>query len=139
MQGIYSEAILRNPDCEIWLLLTSFEQVLLTSMYGTEMVTEEEDHKDSEHIERVVKKVLNEGIKEQQVVNFTEAALIRYFQPSFNIEYKDTFPNPAHSTYSECYDIDLNTVSIEVNTENINCRLFSKSAPARWCHMKEFF
>jgi hypothetical protein len=29
---------------------------------------------------------------------------IRYFQPEFNKEYKDTFPNLAHKSYSEWYD-----------------------------------
>jgi len=62
----------------------------------------------------------------------------RYFQPPYNIEYKDTFPNPAHSTYSECYDLDINSICIEVETENVNCRLFSKTIPVQWWHMHSF-
>lgn len=139
LQGIYSEAILRNPDSEIWMLLTSFEQILLTSIDGTMKVSEEEMKQDTEHLKKVTNTVLFDGLKEQQVINFTEAALIRYFQPPYNIEYKDTFPNPAHSTYSECYELDINSVCIELNTENINCRLYSSSVPAHWWHMKDFF
>jgi len=139
LQGIYSEAILRNPDSEIWLLLTSFEQILITSMDGTMKVNEKEMQEDDEHLKKVTKTVLHDGLKEQQVINFTEAALIRYFQPPYNIEYKNTFPNPAHSTYSECYELDINSVCIEVNTENINCRLCSSTIPAHWWHMKDFF
>jgi hypothetical protein len=139
LQGIYHEAIIKNPDCEIWLILTSFEQILLTSMDGTMKVSDEEKEKDSEHLKKVTNTVLYEGLKEQQVINFTEAALIRYFQPPYNIEYKNTFPNPAHSTYSECYDLDINSICIEVNTEDINCRLFSETIQAHWWHMHDFF
>jgi hypothetical protein len=138
LQGIYSEAILRNPDCEIWLILTSFEQILLTSMDGTMKVSPEEKEKDTEHLKMVTSKVLVDGLKEQQVINFTEAALIRYFQPPYNIEYKDTFPNPAHSSYSECYELDINAVCIEVNTENVSCRLFSETIKPLWWHMHNF-
>ena len=139
LQGIYSEAILRNPDSEIWLLLTSFEQILLTIMDGRMKVSDEELKKDTEHLKKVTKTVVHVGLKEQQVINFTEAALIRYFQPPYNIEYKETFPNPAHSTYSECYELDINSICIEVNTENLNCRLYSSTILAHWWHMKDFF
>jgi hypothetical protein len=139
LQGIYSQAILKNPDSEIWLVLTSFEQILLTLMDGRIKVTEEEKVKDTEHLKKVTNTVLVDGLNEQQVINFTEASLIRHFQPPYNIEYKNTFPNPAHKTYSQCYDLDINTVCLEVNTENINCRLFSEKVEAHWWHMPKFF
>ncbi|NWJ53052.1 MAG: hypothetical protein HXX14_19540 [Bacteroidetes bacterium] len=139
LQGIYSEAILKNPDCEIWMILTSFEQILITSMDGTKKVNDEEKEMNSDHLHKVTKAFLNDGLKEQQVINFTEAALIRYFQPPYNIEYKDTFPNPAHTSYSECYDLDINSICIELNTENINCRLFTETIKTNWNHMHDFF
>lgn len=138
LQGIYSEAIKNNPDSEIWLILTSFDQFLLSSFDGRIKVSEEEYEKDTEHLKRVTNTVLHDGLKEQQVINFTEAALIRYFQPPYNIEYKDTFPNPAHSTYSECYRLDINSISIELNTESIKCRLFSSAILPTIHHIKTF-
>lgn len=139
LQGIYSAASTKNPDYEIWLVLTSFEQLLMTSMYGAAGVDEEVWSKDGEHIKKVTKAVLDDGLKEQQVINFTEAALIRYFQPPYNIEYKESFPNPAHVTYSECYELDINSICIEMDTEDINCRLFSATVPIKWVHMHRFF
>lgn len=138
LQGIYSESILRNPDSEIWILLTSFEQVLLSTIDGTMETTEEQNIIDTKHVNQITKAVFYDGLKEQQVINFTEAALIRYFQPPYNIEYKETFPNPAHSTYSECYELDIHSVGIELNTANINCRLYSGSIPPSWIHYKQF-
>lgn len=138
LQSIYSEAIQRNPDCEIWLALTSFEQILLTTFDGRVKVSEEKMSIDDEHIKSVTKTILNAGLNEQQVINFTEAALIRHFAPPYNIEYKETFPNPAHKTYKQCYDLDINSVCIEVGTETIYCRLFSDKVEKDWRHFRDF-
>jgi hypothetical protein len=92
------------------------------------------DEEDKAHIRRV----LNEPLTEQQMINFTEAALIKYFQPEYNKLFKDSFPNPAHSTYSECYDIDLNTVSVEFNTEALHFQLWSAAVEPRWTHLATF-
>ena len=89
---------------------------------------------DSQHIDRV----LVADMTEQQRINFIEAALIKYFQPPYNKIYKDSFPNPAHSTYSECYDIDLNMVCIEMQTESVGLRLWSESVEPHWEHFCVF-
>ena len=60
--------------------------------------------------------------------------MIRYFQPEYNKIFKDTFPNPAHKTYAECYDLDINSVAVELNTEDSYCRLWSEAVPPRWTH-----
>lgn len=139
LQGIYSEAISKNPDSEIWLLLTSFDQILLTMMDGRVKASPEERAMDTDHLKKVTKTVLVDGLNEQQVINFTEAALIRYFQPPYNIFYKDTFPNPAHKTYPQCYDLDINSICLELDTEGINCKLFSEVVDSCWLHMPKFF
>lgn len=139
LQGIYSEAILRNPDSEIWLILASFEQIVLASIDGGIKIDDALLKKDENHVKNIAETIFHTGMKEQQVINFTEAALIRYFQPPYNKEYKDTFPNPAHKTYQECYGLDINSICIEVKTENINVKLYSQTVPASWKHMKDFF
>lgn len=139
LQGIYAEAISNNPDSEIYLALTSFSQVNIMMMDGRTKFSEEELKADDER-RKIVNDRLNwDGINEQQKINFTEAALIKYFQPKYNKIYKDTFPNPAHSTYSECYELDINAVCIEMQTsEMINCRMYSDAIPASHSHMKQF-
>ena len=138
MQSIYEEANRNNPDKEILLCLFTFKQWLLTSFDGTKKLSPEQIKLDDEHMKNVMNRVMFEGITEQQEINFTEAALIKYFQPPYNIEYKNTFPNPVHSTYSECYDIDVNSICLELNTEDIFCRLYSKHQVKRWIHFASF-
>jgi hypothetical protein len=129
LQGIYEEAIRLSPDQDIWLLLWSFnaEAIIVFDPTQETLTTSEED---DIHLE----KVLTTGITEQQQINFTEAALIRYFQPEYNILFKDSFPNPAHKTYSECYDLDINALFVEIETHDIFCKLWSAKVPAAWVH-----
>lgn len=134
LQNIYAEAIRRSPDKEVWITLCSFEPLIfasfdgITGKYGTS--TEADDaHR---------KKVLYNPITDQQQINFTEAALIKYFQPQYNKDYKDTFPNPAHATYAECYDVDLNAVCVELDTENIRSRLWSQGIESSFHHFCQF-
>jgi hypothetical protein len=127
LQQIYSVANKNNPDYEIWIGLASFSQINLMVMHGFHKFSEEEYEQDEKHFEKA-NQVLNDiGLNEQQKINFTEAALIRYFKPSYNKIYKDSFPNIAHSTYSECYDLNINSICFEMNIkEMINCYIFSE-------------
>lgn len=134
LQGIYAEAIKHSPDQEIWLILLCFERFMIASFDGITKKYETTEEEDNEHRA----KVLGNPISEQQEVNFTEASLIKYFRPEFNVKYKDTFPSPGHSTYEQCYKVDLNMVSVEVQTEELMLRLWSRAVCARWTHIAKF-
>lgn len=139
LQGIYSEAIQKNPDCDIWLLLASFVQVNITMFIPRTSFTQEEIFEHDKKAKEVFNKLNRGDINEQQKVNFTEAALIRYFEPPYNVIYKDSFPNPAHKTYSECYDLDINSIAIELPTmEKATFRLYSKKIAPLGRHMHDF-
>jgi hypothetical protein len=139
LQGIYAEAIINNPDSEIYLALASFNQINIMMMDGRTKFTEEELNEDTTRRKQVSDKLNWEGISEQQKINFTEASLIKYFQPRYNKIYKDSFPNPAHKTYSECYELDINAVCIELQTyEMINCCFYSDSVKSAPWHMEKF-
>lgn len=124
LQKIYSEAIQRNPDSEIWILLSSFTQKNISSMNGLISMPEKNNDDD---LKRWMK--FNNPISpfsEKQKINFTEAALIRTFLPKYNKEYKNTFPNPAHTSYSECYNLDLNAIVVELDTSEMKRWLYSE-------------
>ena len=133
LQGIYAEAIRQTPDKEIWLVLCSFEEIMIMSFDGSSDY-EATNEEDDEHLY----KVLNTDISLQQKINFTEAALIRYFRPEYNQMFKKSFPNPAHVTYKECYDLEINQVHVEIETDELGCRLWSPSIPPDWCHIAAF-
>lgn len=138
MQSIFEEANKNNPDKDVILALFTFKQWLLMSFDGRMNLSDEEFANDQIHFENVTSSVLETGINEQQEINFTEAALIRYFKPAYNEKFKETFPSPAHSTYSECYNIDINSISIEFQTEELGCRFYSDEIKPKWNHFACF-
>ena len=134
LQSIYSEAVRRSPDKEIWLVLLSFERYLIGSLDGSEKAPLMTEDEDSAHIHNVI----HNPITMQQEINFTEAALIRYFRPDYNEIFKDTFPSSGHTTYDQCYKLDLNHLGVEIQTESIHSRLWSKAVSAQWTHIARF-
>ena len=139
LQLIYSEAIRKNPDDEIWICLLSFEQACFTVLDGHTKFSEEEREKDEKTYKDTFWKINYEGLDEGQKINFTEAALIRYFQPPYNKEYKDTFPTKTHTSYSECYDLDINSICFEMETsDSIHCKFYSSTVERNSLHMATF-
>lgn len=125
LQKIYSEAMQRNPDSEIWILLASFLQKNISVMNGIISMPQSNEKEDYNRWMN-----FNNGenpFSEKQKINFTEAALIKTFLPQYNKEYKDTFPNPDHSSYSECYSLDLNAIVVEMDMSETRRWLYSSS------------
>jgi hypothetical protein len=136
LQGIYAEAISNAPDQEVWLVMLGLEEPYSMIQLGpTAPVpfiepTEDEIGADLAR--------LWTGLTEQQQVNLAEASLIKYFEPPYNEIYKRTFPSPAHKTYSECYDLDLNSVGFEIETQVLAAKLYSESRSSSWIHSEVF-
>lgn len=91
LQGIYAKAMQQAPDQDIWLVLCTFKPLLLASFDGRTKNFATSSDQDNEHMANIYAT----EITEQQKINFTEASLIRYFQPEYNKTFKDTFPNPC--------------------------------------------
>lgn len=134
LQQILGESSRRRPDREVWLALFHFEETLLATFDGRWAQEPGAVEADEGRIERA----LTQQVSEQQRINFTEAALIRYFEPRFNKTFRSTFPSPAHTSYDECYQIDLNMISVEVETGDIRARLYSAARPPEWRHLAMF-
>lgn len=139
LQNIYAAASQNNPDREIWLALFSFKQAGITKFDGVTKFKAKDRNKDKERTIRFFEQMNSGGISERQFINFTEAALIRYFSPPYNEIYKDSFPDPAHVTYTECYDLDVNLVNVEIGSFSaMNLIFFSEKVPRKKRHFAEF-
>lgn len=134
LQKIYAEAIHRSPEMDIWIVLFSFKQWILASFDGRTDKFGTTLEEDTAHMAKVAHTDVTEG----QQITYTEAAMIRHFQPQYNIEYKDSFPDPKHTSYRECYDLDLNLVAVELDTRQIGSRLWSPTVAPGWNHMISF-
>lgn len=140
LQTIYYESMIRNPDDEIWVALCHFEEVGVISIDGGLVQTEEEAKKDNERLSTFLQKVTGSHLDQKQKINFTEAALIKYFEPPYNKDFIDSFPSITHSSYQECYELDINSVMIELNTmEMISCNFYSQKVPSHFIHLHSFW
>lgn len=72
---------------------------------------------------------------EQERISLYEAALIRYFQPQFNREFKDSFPSTRLKILHDCYEKDFSIVSAEIIFDELPFQLWSDAAPAKYSHM----
>lgn len=130
LQKIYSE---KKPDKDIHLLFCSFEaESLIASI--TSIPSQEEFKKEDDR--RLMQYIKNRAeISHEQRTKVAEAALIRYFEPMYNVKYKNTFPKKSHTDYDECYKLDLNSITIEIDGFYT---LFSEKISPSTRHTKSF-
>ena len=77
----------------------------------------------SERIRRGLDKLF--GTNEAERTTLYEASLIRYFQPQFNKEFKNSFPSTNMKLLADCYDKDFSAVVAEISIDDLPFRLFS--------------
>lgn len=133
LQTIYADASQNNPDCEVWFVLCSFSQTIATSLDG---ISESKDNILEDQKDKLFEKLTREGLDRAQEVNLAEAALIRYFKPAYNVIYKQSFPKFGHQGYSECYELGINSISMELPTvEQLNCQIYSSHVARKFRHI----
>lgn len=137
LQKIYSEAIQNNPDKEIWLNLLSFNRELHASFDGTNKINKRHDN-EVEGVSKMMSKFMKNELSEKEIINFTEASLIKYFRPKYNIMFKDIFPSLDHKSYQECIELDVNSVSFQLDTDCINTKPFTEHIKPSFLNMASF-
>ena len=77
------------------------------------------------------------GTNEKERITLYEASLIRYFEPHFNKEFKNSFPSTNLKLLQECYDKDFAAVVAEICIDNLPFKLFSKTIEPKYYHMAQ--
>lgn len=135
LQKIYTHSLTNNPDSDIWILLTHFAITSSLFVSGTANVIPSTtgEKRDEELIDHFL---TNNGLKitKKQIINLTEAALIKYFQPQYNKDFTNEFPSQLHKSYSEYYDLDVRAISIELDTSELNRKLYTNSVERKEYH-----
>ena len=75
------------------------------------------------------------GTTEQERIALYEAALIRYFSPSFNKEFKNSFPSTNLKILQDCYEKDLAAVIAEICIDELPYKLYSQSVEVSNYHI----
>lgn len=75
------------------------------------------------------------GTSEAERTTLYEASLIRYFQPEFNKEFKNSFPSTNMKLLRDCYNKDFSALVAEIVIDELPFRLFSDAVPPQSYHI----
>jgi hypothetical protein len=78
------------------------------------------------------------GTSDAERVTLYEASLIRYFQPSFNKEFKDSFPSTNLKVLADCYDKDFSALISEICIDELPFKMTSHAVPPSQYHTAKF-
>lgn len=113
LQKILTDCQAKYADKHIYLMLMEFTPQLMSVFDGISKkytMTEEESDKHMHD-------VLCNLPRLDQVINITEAALINYFKPEYNVNFVENFPNENHKGYKQYFDLDYNSLCVEIDLE----------------------
>lgn len=134
LQQILAETAATRPDDEVMVLMFKYEGPSLHAGMDGRANVEVDGDDDHEHFMSLI----DNPISERQKIGLVEAGLIRYFRPYYNEKFKEKFPVFGQKVLDECYKLDFIGLSLEVNTEELPLRIWSKSQPAGHHHIAHF-
>lgn len=130
VQRIYSE---KSWDSDIWLTAWRFTPNSIAFIDPTDT-----DDFLMKYIHDLVDSKKNNTrflqISDKQNIAVAEAALINYFKPPYNKNFKHNFPSSEHE-YKECYELDLDYVMVELDTAGLGFRLWSQAVEVNKEHI----
>ncbi len=129
LQRILADATTYRPGSEVLLLLYRFEHHRVFMSTGGDLQADPQStvEEEREHLERM----RNLTLSRHEQVALAEAALIRHFQPYYNVQLKDTnFAAPKRiKVLEQLLQKDISGLMVEIASANIRSRLRSTSAP----------
>lgn len=127
LQKIYADytSNVNSFDYEIAITLWEFTPFLDMNMDGTSKEQIVSSETDKNHFQKIMQQH-NLGMSDQ-LISVTEAALINYFKPDYNDKFKNNFPNMKHKGYHQYYDLDFNSIMVELDPLCINVDISTKN------------
>lgn len=118
-------------DHRITLLLLEIQpsNQLITMMNPYAQNTEEGPSRIRQGLDKLY------NTSEAERISLYEAALIRYFYPDFNKEFKDSFPSTNLKILQDCYEKDFAAVIAEICIDELPFHLWSSSVPPKLHHL----
>ncbi|NEX73530.1 hypothetical protein G4911_01895 [Aeromonas rivipollensis] len=77
------------------------------------------------------------GTSEAEQVSIFEAAMIKYFSPEYNKEFKNSFPSTNLKILQDCYKKDISAVFAQICIDEIPYKIFSQSVEAKQYHISK--
>lgn len=132
LQRILADHSDHAPDYELWVVLLEFAHLTtMTAILPSGSMSEEMLSKKSDAI--------SPQVGEKAKTALAEAAMIRYFVPSYNTHYAKNFPSRDHKSYAEVIGFDFNSIGFVLDVgAALGIRLKSDSVAPAARHEKSF-
>lgn len=95
----------------------------------------QEKDTDGKRVQAGLDKLFN--TTEAERISLYEAALIRYFSPEFNKEFKNSFPSTNLKLLQDCYEKDFSAVIAQICIDELPFRLYSDSVEPKMYHISK--
>lgn len=113
LQRILTDCHHKYLDKKLYILLLEFTPQMQISMDGLSKAYSASKKEEDEHFNNV----WNNPLEQKQIINITEAALINFFKPQYNVNFVENFPDEKHKGYKQYYDLDYNNVIVELDLD----------------------
>lgn len=77
------------------------------------------------------------GTTEAEQVSLFEAAMIKYFSPEYNKEFKNSFPSTNLKILQDCYEKDISAVFAQICIDELPYKLFSEMVEPKMYHISK--
>lgn len=134
LQRILADTHANAPHKDIFVMCFKLEGPRFFSLVDPYVDAEASDDLDTRHFVEVHMTPPTAT----QVTSIAEACYIRHFQPAYNKLLKHSVPSPELRLLKVCYQLDLNAVLTEINTEDIGAKIYSQTATPANHHMIPF-
>ena len=118
------------------------EEILIIGI-KTEIIDIDINYSDNSNLLTLSENSNRKRISNAQEITTYEAALIRYFQPKWNTDYKKTFPTKSakgkKGSYDEIYKLQYDYVQVMIDTSPVLVRIYSdRISDKKYIHSKTF-
>jgi hypothetical protein len=134
LQKILATTAYENPATEILVLTVEYVPPrIITTMNGMDksLIRDERD-------QRRLRKALDADFNQKLQISLIEAALIRYFQPTYNTVFKKKFPSRDMKVLQECYEYDFSGLVVELDTSELMLVTYSDAVAPSDHHIANF-
>lgn len=132
LQKILADVHSSHPDDEVFLSLFAYKPYV--NHYYMDGLNNDAEIKGEEDLDRLAD-INSRPLSIREQISLAEAGLIKYFQPHYNEVYKEKFPNESQKLLKNCYNLDISALSVEIDTTEIESRLYSQNAPPKNHHI----
>ena len=133
-QKILSEISYYNPNLEVFVSMVSFQEPrLITIMDGRGV-----DAYDKKIEFRRLRSIMDNPLSKKEQINLIEAGLIRYFQPTFNTNFKHKYPSVKQQMLSKLSDLDISGLVVEFFESELGFRIYTDTIRPAYAHFARY-